>query len=221
MGKILAIDDEEDILILIKNILNKDGHTVTTINDLAMLDMSLDRFVDYDLILLDVMMPNIDGFTLCEKIRTTVDCPIIFLTAKTMENDIMYGLGLGADDYITKPFGVGELRARVNAHIRREQREKHSYLVVSDVKFSLAGKEIFVNDERVNFTKSEYTICEYLAKNKGQVFSKDSIYEAVYGYDGEGNSSAIAEHIKNIRSKFDSVGLSPIETVWGVGYRWK
>lgn len=221
MGKILAFDDEEDILILIKNILNKGGHTVTTISDLTVSDMSLDRFVDYDLILLDVMMPNIDGFTLCEKIRTTVDCPIIFLTAKTMENDIMYGLGLGADDYITKPFGVEELRARVNAHLRREHREKHSYLVVSDVKFSLAGKEIFVNDERVNFTKSEYTICEYLAKNKGQVFSKDRIYEAVYGYDGEGNSSAIAEHIKNIRSKFDSVGLSPIETVWGVGYRWK
>jgi DNA-binding response OmpR family regulator len=221
MGTILAIDDEEDILILIENILNKDSHTVTTISDLTVSDMSLDRFVDYDLILLDVMMPNIDGFTLCEKIRTTVDCPIIFLTAKTMENDIMYGLGLGADDYITKPFGVGELRARVNAHLRREQREKHSYLVVSDVKFSLAGKEIFVNDERVNFTKSEYTICEYLSKNKGQVFSKDRIYEAVYGYDGEGNSSAIAEHIKNIRSKFDSVGLSPIETVWGVGYRWK
>jgi DNA-binding response OmpR family regulator len=221
MGTILAIDDEEDILILIENILNKDSHTVTTISDLTVSDMSLDRFVDYDLILLDVMMPNIDGFTLCEKIRTTVDCPIIFLTAKTMENDIMYGLGLGADDYITKPFGVGELRARVNAHLRREQREKHSYLVVSDVKFSLAGKEIFVNDERVNFTKSEYTICEYLSKNKGQVFSKDRIYEAVCGYDGEGNSSAIAEHIKNIRSKFDSVGLSPIETVWGVGYRWK
>ncbi|WP_024620679.1 response regulator transcription factor [Metaclostridioides mangenotii] len=221
MGKILAIDDEEDILILIKNILNKDGHTVLTISDLTVSDMSLDRFVDYDLILLDVMMPNIDGFTLCEEIRTTVDCPIIFLTAKTMENDIMYGLGLGADDYITKPFGVGELRARVNAHLRREQREKHSYLVISDVKFSLAGKEVFVNDERVNFTKSEYTICEYLAKNNGQVFSKDRIYEAVYGYDGEGNSSAIAEHIKNIRSKFDSAGLSPIETVWGVGYRWK
>lgn len=172
MGKILAIDDEEDILILIKNILNKDGHTVLTISDLTVSDMSLDRFVDYDLILLDVMMPNIDGFTLCEEIRTTVDCPIIFLTAKTMENDIMYGLGLGADDYITKPFGVGELRARVNAHLRREQREKHSYLVISDVKFSLAGKEIFVNDERVNFTKSEYTICEYLAKIMGRYFQK-------------------------------------------------
>lgn len=218
MANILAIDDEEDILMLIKNILVKDRHLVTTMSSVK--DVEIEKFNGYDLILLDVMMPDIDGFTLCEKIRGSVDCPIIFLTAKIMENDIMYGLGLGADDYITKPFGVGELRARVNAHLRRENREKKSYLVVSGIKFNLASKEIYVEDEKLNLTKSEYSICEYLAKNKGQVFSKDRICDIVYGFEGEGSSAGIAEHIKNIRSKFNEFSLTPIETVWGVGYKW-
>ena len=219
LAKILVIDDEPDILALIKNILHKDNHLVTTVtNPEKILNIA---FVKFDLILLDVMMPGMDGFTFCRKIRDNVDCPIIFLTAKNMEIDIMYGLGLGADDYITKPFGVGELRARVNAYLRRENREKHSALCVSGVKFDLSGKEILADDKKIPLTKSEYNICEFLARNKGQVFSKDKIYEAVYGYDGESDSAAITEHVKNIRAKLAIFELLPIETVWGIGYKWK
>ncbi|MBW9172166.1 response regulator transcription factor [Clostridium estertheticum] len=219
MAKILVIDDEPDILALIKNILHKDNHLVTTVENPE--EILTSEFSNFDLILLDVMMPGMDGFTFCKENRGIVDCPIIFLTAKTMEADIMYGLGLGADDYITKPFGMGELRARVNAYLRRENREKHSSLFISGVKFNLSGKEILVDDKKIPFTKSEYNICEFLARNKGQVFSKDKIYEGVYGYGGESDSSAITEHVKNIRAKLAFFNMLPIETVWGIGYKWK
>ncbi|MBU3100043.1 MULTISPECIES: response regulator transcription factor [Clostridium] len=219
MAKILVIDDEPDILALIKNILHKDNHLVTTVVNPKKILTS--EFSNFDLILLDVMMPGMDGFTFCKENRGIVDCPIIFLTAKTMEADIMYGLGLGADDYITKPFGMGELRARVNAYLRRENREKYSSLCISGVKFNLSGKEILVDDKKIPFTKSEYNICEFLARNQGQVFSKDKIYEGVYGYDGVSDSSAITEHIKNIRAKLAVFNMLPIETVWGIGYKWK
>jgi len=218
MARILVIDDEPDILSLVKNILAKDNHEVITKADGK--GISMNEYANYDIILLDVMMPEVDGFELCKQIRDVVDCPILFLTAKSLENDIMFGLGIGADDYITKPFGMGELRARVNAHLRRENREKRSVLCVSGVKFNLNGKEIIVEQEKVNLTKSEYLICEFLARNKGQVFSKEKIYDKVYGYDGESDSSTITEHIKNIRGKLGFFGISPIETVWGIGYKW-
>jgi len=218
MTKILVIDDEPDILSLVRNILIKDDYDVIIKTDAR--GISLDEYTNYDLILLDVMMPEVDGFELCKQIRDVVDCPILFLTAKSLENDIMYGLGIGADDYITKPFSMGELRARVHAHLRRENREKRSVLSVSGVKFDLHGKEIIINEEKVNLTKSEYLICEFLARNKGQVFSKEKIYDKVYGYDGESDSSSITEHIKNIRGKLGALGITPIETVWGIGYKW-
>lgn len=219
MAKILVIDDEPDILSLIRNILKKDNHLVTTVVNSEKILTS--EFVNFDLILLDVMMPGMDGFTFCQKFRSIIDCPIIFLTAKTMEIDIMYGLGLGGDDYITKPFGVGELRARVNAYLRRETRQKHSTFCISEVRFDLSGKEILADGKKIPLTKSEYNICEFLARNQGQVFSKDKIYEAVYGYDGESDSSTITEHIKNIRAKLAVFELSVIQTVWGIGYKWK
>ena len=216
---ILAVDDEKKILMLIKNALVKDGYNVQTVWDPeCVMQKPLEK---YDLILLDVMMPGKDGYTLCEEIRGQADCPILFLTAKTEEQDIMKGLGIGGDDYITKPFGIGELRARVAAHLRRERREKTHSISVDGVQFQLRAKKVLYHELEIPFTKSEYAICEYLALNKGQVFSKERIYEYVFGYDGESDSSAITEHIKNIRSKCSSVGLAPIQTVWGTGYRWK
>lgn len=218
MSRILAVDDEPGILILIRNILNKDGHQVTASSrpeEVTSLNIG-----EFDLILLDIMMPGMDGFTLCENIRGRVDCPILFLTAKTLEEDIMYGLGLGADDYLLKPFGTGELRARVNAHLRREQRERRNMLSIDEVQFNLSGKELLIRDEKVPLTKSEYRICEFLVRHRGQVFSKERIYEAVFGYDGESDSSAVAEHIKNIRAKLSRFERAPIETVWGIGYKW-
>ncbi|RXM75483.1 DNA-binding response regulator [Clostridium tetani] len=219
MACILAIDDEEGILTIIKSALEKEGHIVTTISNPTCL--LKDKYLKYDLILLDVMMPEIDGFSLCKEIRNLVDCPIIFLTAKTMEQDIVMGLSLGGDDYISKPFGISELRARVAAHLRREHREKQNAFSISNVKFNITSKEAYYNEKLIPFTKSEYNICEYLAMNHGQVFSKDRIYEKVYGTYGNSDTTAIVEHIKNIRNKLKNMGINPIETVWGIGYKWK
>lgn len=219
MSYILAIDDENGILSIIKSALEKEGYVVNTACDPK--SISKEEYLKYDLILLDVMMPNIDGFSLCKEIRNLVDCPIIFLTAKTMEEDIVTGLSIGGDDYISKPFGIKELRARVGAHIRRDRREKQNAFSISNVKFNMNGKEIYYNEKAIPFTKSEYSICEYLAINHGQVFSKEGIYERVFGFDKSSDSLAVVEHIKNIRGKFKKIGINPIETVWGIGYKWK
>jgi DNA-binding response OmpR family regulator len=218
MAHILAIDDEPDILALIRNALMESGHKVDTADCAD--SINVDKLIDYDLILLDIMMPGMDGMAFCKQIRNTVDCPILFLTAKTQETDIVEGLGNGADDYITKPFGIEELQARVNAHLRREQREKHAVLNTSGIRFDLSAKEVSIKEKSIPLTKSEYEICEFLAKNRGQVFSKEQIYDSVYGYSGESDSSTISEHVKNIRSKFLVYEASPILTVWGIGYKW-
>ena len=160
MAYILVIDDEEGILSIIKSALEKEGHNVNTVSSPT--DISKEQYLKCDLILLDVMMPEIDGFSLCKEIRTLVDCPIIFLTAKTMEQDIVMGLSLGGDDYIGKPFGISELRARVAAHLRREHREKQNAFSIYDLKFNMTAKEVYYNDELISFTKSEYNISEYL-----------------------------------------------------------
>lgn len=220
MARLLVIDDEKAILDLVKNSLEKDGHIVTVCESAA--DVTINTLKNYDLILLDIMMPDVDGFMFCKKIRGIVDCPILFLTAKVMETDIVYGLGIGADDYITKPFRIGELRARVTAHLRRERREHHNTLgFEQEIKFDLSSKELFIKGKKVDLTKSEYEICEYLARNRGQVFTREQIYEAVFGFDGNSDNSTIATHIKNIRSKLAGYGVTPIDTVWGVGYRWE
>lgn len=219
MAAILMVDDEKPILDLVKNGLEKDGHLVTIC--LSAAQVPFDILNRYDLIILDIMMPDIDGFTYCNKIRSLVDCPILFLTAKTMENDITFGLGLGADDYLTKPFRIAELRARVNAHLRREHRERHTALTFDRIKIDLSAKELWVDNTPVALTKSEYLICEYLARNKGQVFSKEQIYEAVFSLEGDSDNSTISTHIKNIRAKLSKLDIQPIATVWGIGYKWE
>lgn len=218
MANILVVDDEKGILDLIGNTLSKSGHYVKKIDNPEKVFAENLNF--YHLIILDIMMPGIDGFQLCAKIRGQVDSPILFLTAKTAEVDIIKGLGLGADDYLTKPFGVQELRARVNAHIRREQREKVNAVHIGNVRFLLSAKECFVQEKKVPLTKSEYEISEFLALHHGQIFSKDQLFEAVFGFDKESNVSTIVEHIKNIRAKFKQFGEEPIKTVWGIGYKW-
>lgn len=219
MIKILAIDDDRGVLEVVRKALSRDRYVVEVLDDPLKLDY--DRLGQYQLILLDVMMPGVDGFHLCRKIRDQVDCPILFLTAKAEEKDLMEGLGSGGDDYIRKPFGIGELRSRVAAHLRRENREKRHQIRIGEVWFSIQEKKIGCEDTEVLLTKGEYAICEYLALNRGLVFSKERILEHVFGFDGESSSSAITEHIKNIRAKFQKFGINPIETVWGIGYRWK
>lgn len=207
MINILAVDDEEEILKIIKKALEKEGYAVTAVSDPeAVKKMNLGCF---QMILLDVMMPGTDGFSLCREIRDKVDCPILFVTAKTGEKELMTGLG------------IGELRARVAAHLRRENRQKKNAVFVGEIQLELRSRKIFYKGEEIPLTKSEYAICEYLAMNKGQVFSKERIYEHVFGFDGESDLSVITEHIKNIRAKFQKKGLSVIETKWGIGYRWE
>ena len=218
MAHILAIDDDKAMLALIKNTLQKDGHDVSCVREIT--ESLKDKLSPYDLILLDVMMPGTDGYTFCREIRLFTDCPILFLTAKDLEEDVSFGFSAGADDYIRKPFSIVELRARVNAHLRREQREKTRGFSVGSVRFFLTKKEVLAMDQRLPLTKSEYEICLLLAKNHGQIYSKEQIYENVFGYDRESDVSAITEHIKNIRKKLAAAGLSPIETIWGIGYRW-
>ncbi|AIQ66911.1 response regulator transcription factor [Paenibacillus graminis] len=219
MPKLLVVDDDLDMLALVRAALEKDGHQVDTEADAAAVQPA--RCQLYDLLLLDVMMPGEDGFSLCSRIRAEVDCPILFLTAKAEDAALVQGFGLGADDYIKKPFSIAELRARVNAHLRREVRQPTSTLSRGGVRFDMQAKVAIAGEHILPFTKGEYAICEHLALHAGQVFTKEQLYEAVFGFDAEGDSSAIAEHIKNIRAKLKAGGLSPVETVWGVGYKWR
>lgn len=218
MTKILAIDDEPAILSLLSAILKKDGHetlAVESADEAFRLDLS--RF---DLIVCDVMMPGTDGFAFVASIRDRVDCPIVFLTAKSEEHDVVEGLSVGADDYIRKPFGAAELRAKIDAHLRRERRERHATLSFDGVRIDLAAKQLYVQDAPVKLTKFEYEICEHLAKHPGQVFSKAQILEAVAGWDAQSDVSTVAVHVGNARAKLKNAGVSPIETVWGIGYKW-
>ena len=219
MPKVLVVDDDFDMLTLVRAALRKDGHQVDTETDATAVLPG--RCQMYDLLLLDVMMPGEDGFSLCSRIRAEVDCPILFLTARAEDAALVQGFCLGADDYIKKPFSVAELRARVNAHLRREVRQPARTLSRGGVRFDMQAKEVIAGEHTLPFTKGEYEICEFLALHAGQVFTKEQLYEAVFGFDAEGDSSVIAEHIKNIRAKLKSDGLNPIETVWGVGYKWR
>ena len=218
MARILAIDDEPTILSLLATILKNDGHEVTAVESAdRALELNLSRF---DLILCDVMMPGTDGFAFVSVVRDRLDCPIVFLTAKSEENDAVTGLSVGADDYIRKPFGAAELRAKVSAHLRRERREHHAALSFGDIRIDLAAKQVFVRGELVKLTKSEYEICAHLAKHPRQVFSKAQILQSVAGWDARSDASTVAVHIGNARSKLKDAGVSPIETVWGIGYKW-
>ena len=223
MANILAVDDDEDMRALLQAALGRDGHTVKTLACGAAVTPEACRWADC--ILLDVMMPGEDGFATCARIRALAACPILFLTAKTQEADVLTGLGLGGDDYLSKPFRIAELRARVAAHLRRQNRAPASRMVRGGIGFDLAAKTAMVGEQPLPFTRSEYAISEYLALHAGQTFSKEQIYEAVFGYDGTADDTAVTQHIKNIRAKLRTAGVAAPETVlktiWGVGYQWK
>lgn len=219
MAHIFAVDDDEELRALLEEALTRDGHTVETAADGG--GATAERCARADLILLDVMLPGEDGFALCARVRRAADCPILFLTARADEADVLTGLACGADDYLVKPFRIAELRARVNAHLRRERRSPTRRLVRGALTFDLAARTLACGETPVRLTRGEFDLCALLAKRPGQTLSKAQMYEAVFGYDGEADESAVTEHVKNIRAKLRGVGQSPIETVWGVGYRWK
>lgn len=219
MAHILAIDDERAILDLLVRGLGRDGHEVTATSEPAAVpDMDLGRF---DLVLCDVMMPGLDGFELVRQVRERVDAPIVFLTARVGEDDAVTGLGLGADDYLRKPFGMAELRAKVAAHLRRERREHHSALAFGRIRLDLAARELSVDGTTLPLTPTEYAICEFLARRPGQVFSREQIRERVLGWGSEASEDNVSMHVSNARAKLRRAGAEPIATVWGVGYKWQ
>ncbi len=176
-----------------------------------------------DLILLDINMPRMDGLEVCRRIRDHVSCPILFLTARIEDADKVKGFAVGGDDYIVKPFSLIELEARVRAHLRRETR--HSF--EAQIRFSgeltidYSERCLFFSGERLGLAKKEFDIVELLSQNPGQVFDKERIYERVWGYDSEGDSSVVAEHIRRIRAKIAAyTDQIYIGTVWGCGYKW-
>lgn len=218
MARILAVDDEREILEALARVLSREGHEVVGAEDprdvLAM-DLAL-----FDLVLCDVMMPGLDGFELVRRIRPSFDGPIVFLTARVAEEDAVMGYGLGADDYVRKPFGAAELRAKISAHLRREGRERTHSLAFGDVRVDLGAKEVSVAGTSVPLTPTEYEVCELLARNRGRVISRAQIREAVLGWDSGSDDDAISMHVSRARKKLSAAGADPIETVWGMGYKW-
>ena len=223
MANVLMVDDNRDLCQVVQTALERDGHRVETRLSGAELTEQLCHWADC--ILLDVMMPGEDGLAVCRRIRGLTDAPILFLTARTDETSVLEGLGIGADDYLAKPFRVAELRARVAAHLRRQNRTPVHRLVRGGVSFDLSAREAAVGETPLPLTRSEYAICEYLALHAGQTFTKEQIYEAVFGIDGTADDTAVTQHIKNIRAKLRAAGVAEpetlLKTIWGVGYQWK
>ncbi len=219
--KILIVDDEMDIVSMLKDYFLYNGYDViTATNGLEAIKKAQNQ---PDIILLDINMPDINGIEVCSQIRDFVTCPIVFLTARIEDNDKIKGFGIGADDYIVKPFSIDELGARVSAHLRRERRQRKSSKIYFDNKVAInySERNVYYNGTIIPLAKKEFDIIELLSSHTGQVFSKEQIYELVWDYDSEGDSSVVAEHIRRIRTKFAAVGMkSYIETVWGVGYKW-
>lgn len=219
MARILAIDDEQAILDALSRVLRRDGHEVTGVVDPErVLGMDLARF---DAVVCDVMMPGLDGFELVRRIRPRFDGPVLFLTARTSEEDAVAGYALGADDYVRKPFGAAELRAKVAAHLRRERRERTHALAFGEVRLDLGARQVLVGDDPVALTPAEYAICELLARRRGQVLSRDQIREAAFGWESEADAAAISMHVSRARRKLAAAGADPIATVWGMGYKWR
>lgn len=223
MKTILVVDDEQDIVNIIKTYFEDNHYIVITASNTDEAYASLSHHPE--MILLDIMMPGMDGIDFCQKIRDEVKCPIVFLSARTEENSKIKGLSAGGDDYITKPFSIRELYARVEAHLRRENRphNQSSKVYYGKLWVDYTGKEVGVENRTMDLTKKEYAIMEMLSLHSGQVFSQERIYEQVWGYDAEGDAqSAVTEHIKRIRKKLNRFTKEEwIETIWGVGYKWK
>ena len=220
-NKILIVDDEKGIVAMLKNYFEMQGYSVHTAfgGNEALSKISCQP----DIILLDITMPEMDGLTLCQRIREHISCPILFLTARIETSDKIKGFDVGADDYIVKPFDLDELGARVQAHLRRENRKQEQTILrfFGDISIDYSKRQVGIGQEIISFSKKEFDIIELLSINNGQVFDRERIYDMVWGLEGEGSSDTIMEHIRKIRAKFGAVSThNYIETVWGVGYKW-
>jgi len=218
MAKILIVDDEMDIAELISDVLVDEGYETVIKND-GLSAIETIKNEQFDLIILDIMMPGMSGVEVCNKIRETVSSPIIFVSAKNQIIDKVLGFEIGADDYITKPFIVEELVARVKAHIRRSNRsEVSNILKIGEIEINLESYEVYKDKKRVDLSTREFELLSYLMKNAGIVLTKEKIFDSVWGTDYN-EIGTVAVHIKNLRSKLDP-DEKYIKTVWGIGYKF-
>ncbi|MDD3339917.1 MAG: response regulator transcription factor [Lachnospiraceae bacterium] len=219
--KILMVDDDRELLKMLSRYFTLMKYTVIIAeNGIEALEKIN---TNPDIILLDVNMPGMDGIEVCRRIRDTVSCPIIFLTAKVEEQDRVMGLLSGGDDYVVKPFSLKELDARIIAHLKREERlhRKTVQRFYGDLVIDYARKNVQIKGQTLDFTKLEYDIMEFLSMNPEIVFDKERIYEKISGYEAEGESRVVTELIRRIRKKIKMYTQHEyIETVWGMGYKW-
>ncbi len=228
MNRILIIEDEEAIAELEKDYLELSGFEVEIENSG---DTGLARALeeDFDLFILDLMLPNVDGFEICKQIRIAKNIPIIMVSAKKEDIDKIRGLGLGADDYITKPFSPSELVARVKAHLARYERLIGSNAYANEIveirglRIDKTARRVYIDGEEKNFTTKEFDLLTFMAQNPNHVYTKEELFREIWDMDSIGDIATVTVHIKKIREKIEFNTAKPqyIETIWGVGYRFK
>lgn len=230
MAKILIVEDEEEIAMLEKDYLEINGYEADILTEgNSVEEKALSG--QYDLIILDLMLPGKNGYDICRSIRNKIDIPILMVTARTESVDKIRGLGLGADDYIAKPFDPAELVARVKSHLASYNRIKNSSLaeekkeeeiVVSDLRILPRSFKVFKGDREIKLPNKEFELLKFLAQNHDIVFSKEQLFEKIWGYDYIGDSATVTVHVNRIREKIEDDSSSPkyIETIWGAGYRF-
>jgi DNA-binding response OmpR family regulator len=228
MSKILIIEDELAIAELEKDYLELSGFEVSIENSG---DTGLERALNenFELIILDLMLPGIDGFEICKKIRLAKNIPILMVSAKKDDIDKIRGLGLGADDYITKPFSPSELVARVKAHMARYERlignnmKENEIIEIRGIKIDKTARRVYINNEERSFTTKEFDLLTFLAENPNHVYTKEELFQEIWDMESIGDIATVTVHIKKIREKIEFNTSKPqyIETIWGVGYRFK
>ena len=228
MSKILIVEDEEAIVDLEKDYLELSGFDVEIENDgTSGMERALNE--DLDMFILDLMLPGTDGFEICRKIREKKNTPVLMVSAKKDDIDKIRGLGLGADDYITKPFSPSELVARVKAHLARYERligstaQKNDIIEIRGIRIDKTARRVWVNEEEKQFTTKEFDLLTFLAENPNHVFTKDELFSKIWDMESIGDIATVTVHIKKIREKIEFNTAKPqyIETIWGVGYRFK
>ena len=228
MSKILIVEDEEAIADLEKDYLELSGFDVEIENDgTSGMERALNE--DFDMFILDLMLPGTDGFEICRKIREKKNTPVLIVSAKKDDIDKIRGLGLGADDYITKPFSPSELVARVKAHLARYERligstaQKNDIIEIRGIRIDKTARRVWVNEEEKQFTTKEFDLLTFLAENPNHVFTKDELFSKIWDMESIGDIATVTVHIKKIREKIEFNTAKPqyIETIWGVGYRFK
>lgn len=224
-GKILIIEDDNDLANLISDYLRIEGYLGIIAED-GVKGLKIATSEKVELVVLDIMLPELDGITVCRKIREVSTVPIIMLSAKSGEMDKILSLGVGADDYITKPFSPMELLARIKAQIRRagfveSKTIEEDIIDYGNLKIYSKSYKVTLNNEEIDLTTKEFQILDYFCKNSGQVFTKEQLYEGIWGCSEFMDENTIAVYVKRLRSKLGEVGKSSIKTVWGIGYKWE